>query len=368
MFDLYRKSFAGLAQSIWLLAIVLVINRSGTMVIPFMTVYLTSDLCYSFTQAGIVMSCFGLGSVLGSFLGGWLTDRIGFYYIQFWSLFFTGVSFFALSQVQGMVPLCITIFIVGLIADAFRPANYAAAAAYSKPENLTRSFSLLRIAVNIGMGIGPALGGVLIGYVGYEAIFIVDGITCIVASLVLLIFLPYRKSQEQSRVKVISKEPVRSAYRDEPYLVFTFMIFLTALAFMQFFTAVPVYLKEELFFNEAQIGGLIMINCFMIALMEMPLVYTLEKRFSRLSMVNAGALLIGLSFLVYLFSATGILLAIGFILIITVGEMLNMPFTNVIAMDRANDQNRGQYMAIFTIAFSCAHILAPSLGMYIAER
>src|SRR5689334_10862680 len=95
--QLYKNAYGGLSRSIWWLSLVMFINRSGTMVIPFLTVYLTSK-GYTLEQAGLVMATFGIGSILGGFIGGKLTDRFGFYYIQVISLFLNGVLFIVLGQ------------------------------------------------------------------------------------------------------------------------------------------------------------------------------------------------------------------------------------------------------------------------------
>src|SRR5215470_5651510 len=109
---LYRNAYSGLSPTVWWLALVMLVNRSGTMVIPFMTVYLTHHLHYSIAQAGFVMALYGGGSILGAYVGGRITDRIGFYPVQFWSLFFNGVMFFVLGQMRSLWHIGITIFIL----------------------------------------------------------------------------------------------------------------------------------------------------------------------------------------------------------------------------------------------------------------
>ena len=153
---LYRDSFAGLSPAIWWLALITLINRSGTMVLPFLTIYLTQALDFSLQQAGWVMSCFGLGSVAGSYLGGYFTDRVGYYRVMFWTLFLSGGAFLLLMLVKTMLWFCLAVFLLSLIADGFRPASMASIAAYAKPENRTRSLSLIRMAINTGWSIGPA--------------------------------------------------------------------------------------------------------------------------------------------------------------------------------------------------------------------
>ena len=137
-FQLYRSSFAGLSRESWLLSFVMLVNRSGTMVIPFMTLYLTSSkMGRSLTEAGVVLGLFGLGSILGAFIGGKLTDRIGFSIVQKGTLFFGGILFIILGQVTSYPLICLFSFILSVVNEAFRPANSAAIARYSTPANRT---------------------------------------------------------------------------------------------------------------------------------------------------------------------------------------------------------------------------------------
>jgi predicted MFS family arabinose efflux permease len=135
----YIDTFKGLSKEVWWLALVTLINRAGTMVIPFLSLYLTKSLSFTLSDVGWIMSCFGLGSVIGSWLGGKLTDIIGSYKVMFLSLLGTGFAFIAMQFVTTFTGFCLGIFGLMLIADAFRPAMFVALSSYSKPENKTRS-------------------------------------------------------------------------------------------------------------------------------------------------------------------------------------------------------------------------------------
>src|SRR5438045_8342815 len=99
--QLYRNAYSGLSRSIWWLALVMFVKRSGTMVIPFLTVYVV-EKGYTLTQAGLVMGTFGIGARLGGFVGGTLTDRYGFFYVQLVSLLFYGIMFVVLGQMNHL--------------------------------------------------------------------------------------------------------------------------------------------------------------------------------------------------------------------------------------------------------------------------
>ena len=368
--SLYRNSFGGLSKEIWLLALVTLINRSGTMVVPFMTVYLTTAMGFSLQHAGWVMTCFGLGSVLGNLLGGKLTDKFGFYPIQFWSLFLSGLMFLVLQYAQGLVEMCVAVFVLSLIADAFRPANHASIAVYSRAETRTRSYSLIRLAINLGFSIGPALGGLLAAAYGFHWLFWADGITCILAALLLRLFLENKKEVVPTKGDVNSPLPNNaSPYRDQTFLVFISFVALSGIVFMQLFSMIPVYCKSHFQMSENQIGLVLGLNGLIIALLEMPLVYVLEKRvINKLRMVGLGVVLMGFSYVVLNIASDWTGMIIIFAVTITFGEILMMPFSNVFALERSAPETRGQYMALYSSTWSLAQILSPAMGAQIAAH
>ncbi len=363
---IYRDSFAGLSRDIWLLALVTLVNRSGTMVIPFMTVYLTQQLHFSLAEAGYVMSCFGIGSVVGSLLGGRLTDRYSYYQTMFWTLFLNGAMFLVLMRMQTLLAICLTIFVLSLIADAFRPALFASVAAYSRPENRTRSYSLLRLAINLGFSFGPALGGWIAALKGYHWLFWLDGLTCMGAAILFRLALRNKKEPDESSGGAILPV-VSSAYRDRTYLWFIFFVCLGAIAFMQFFSTIPVFYKEVYQFSDAHIGTLLGLNGLLVALLEMPIVHRLDGRSNRLRLVSIGTLLVGLSYLLFILFGFWAGITIVSVFVITLGEIFNMPFANAAAINRSTPRNRGQYMALYTMVYSVALIVAPTAGLQLAE-
>lgn len=364
---LYRNSFSGLSREIWLLSLVTLINRSGTMVIPFLTIYLTQHMGFTLGQAGWVMSCFGLGSALGSLLGGRLTDRFGFYPVIFWSLLGSGLMFLLLMNMESFTGICVTVFFLSIVADSFRPASMASVGSYSQPENYTRSVSLIRMAVNLGFSMGPAIGGILAFRLGYDWLFIADGLTCIAASFLFLFALRNRRRPAQKPAGSV-EEPVRSPYRDKDFLFFLGIMLLVSIAFMQLFSTIPVFWKESMFLNEDQIGLLMAMNGLMIAVMEMPLVYSIEGRVPRFFVVGLGAALIGISYIIYPILGPWMSVAVISTLAVTLGEMANFPFSNSFALSRSGKANMGAYMGLYTMVFSVSHILSPLLGMQVADR
>ena len=365
LFTNYINTFKGLSKEVWWLSLITLINRAGTMVIPFLSLYLTKDLDFSLSNVGWIMTAFGLGSFCGSWLGGKLTDKIGFYKVMIYSLIATGFLFVGLQYLKTFESLCIGIFLVMLVADTFRPAMFVALSAYSKPENKTRSVTLIRLAINLGFSAGPAIGGIIITTMGYGGLFWIDGITCLLAGLLLINVLHPKKSKTLDDVKV---ENPKSAYKDKSYWLFLISMVLFGIVFLQYFSTIPIYYKDVHTLTEFEIGLLLGMNGFLIFIFEMPLVKWLENaRFTITGLILFGAILTGLSFAVLNFTTWVGIVIIG-MLLMTIGEMIAFPFSNAFAMKRAARGNQGEYMALYSIAFSISHIFGHNSGMQLVEK
>ncbi|UYQ94753.1 MFS transporter [Chitinophaga horti] len=359
---LYKGAYGGLTPSSWLLSLVLFINRCGNMVIPFMTVYLTQSLGFSLTNAGLVMACFGLGAVVGAYIGGKLTDTIGFAQVQFWSLFLNGLFFFGLGQVHSLHGIMLCIFCMSAVGEAFRPANAAAIVHYADDGSRTRAYSLNRLAVNLGFAIGPAIGGILASF-SYELLFWTDGTTCIIAAFMIKFLLdPARASKGEAHHAKDAAILGGSAYRDKLYLVFIFLAMINAVCFFQMFTIVPVYFTEQMHMSKFLIGLCMGLNGFIIAAVEMLLIFKLEGRRHALVFIGYGLVLEAACFLGFVLMPKEIWVAFVFMGAITFGEILTLPFMNAFWISRCGAHNRGQYAALYTISYSVAHIVAPTLG------
>lgn len=364
--SLYKSAYSGLSPSTWWLSFVMLINRSGTMVLPFMTIYLTSpSMGYSIGQAGIVMALFGLGSVTGGFVGGKLTDRLGFHPVQLITLLGGGILFMVLGQMKSFQLICLVTFLLSLVNEAFRPANSTAIVAYSNEGARTRSYALNRLAINLGWAIGSALGGFLAA-INYELLFWVDGVTNISAALLLWYFLHPSKQVKRQKKETVA-DPSHSPYRDKIYLWFILLTILFAACFFQLFTNLNAYYKIELHFNEAFIGLIGALNGVMIAIIEMVLIFKLEGRRPSLFYITRGTILVGIAYLMLNIFHINHIMALLMMVVMTMGEILVLPFMNTFWTSRSADHNRGQYAGLYTIAWSIAQTAGPFLGSQIAE-
>lgn len=331
-----------------------------------MTLYLTERLGYSISQAATVFAIFGLGAVCGGFIGGLAANRFGFYRVQLVTLACGGVLFMLLGQMRSYPLICVFTFILSVVNESFRPANSLAIAHYSKEENRTRSYSLNRLAINLGWALGGSIGGFLAAH-NYSLLFIVDGFTNIGAAILLRIFLaPAKQVKYASRQNAV-KAPWYEVYKDLRYMAFAIFVLLYALAFFQLFSTLPVYYRKVLQLSEEVIGATMAGNGILIALFEMVIVFRLEGKRTPLQYIPIGTFMVAASFIIFNLMTGGIAVAVLSTLIVTFGEILSMPFMNTYWLSRTNDSNRGQYAGMYTVAWAGAQVLGPYYGGKIAD-
>lgn len=364
--SLYKTSFTGLSPQTWLLSLIILINRSGTMVLPFMTLYLTGKgMNRSLSDAGLVMGLWGFGSIIGAYFGGKLSDKIGFQKVQILTLFMGGIMFIVLGQIKLYPLICLTTFILSFVNEAFRPANSSAIAFYSKPENRTRSYSLNRLAVNLGWAVGASLGGIVASY-NYELLFWVDGITNIIAAVIMFFaFKPELNLKSKPTTEKV--EPNKGAYKDKFYLWFIFLVVMFGMCFFQLFTTIPKYYRDEMHLSERFIGFIMALNGILIVIMEMVVIYKMEGRRKNLIFISIGTAICALSFLSLLLPGNAKLICLLMILLVTIGEITAMPFMSTFMVSRTNEKNRGQYAALFTMAWGIGQTFGPYLCSQIVE-
>ncbi len=363
----YLANFRGLSREIWLLSLVTFINRAGAMVIPFLSLYLVNVEGFTLPQVGWIMSCFGLGSLVGTYIGGRLTDAIGFYKVILFSLFLGGVGFILLQFINTFYGFCIGIFFLTLMADAGRPAIFVAADTYSKPGNTTRSITLIRLAINLGFSIGPLVGGLIIAHINYTSLFWIDGLTCMLASLgVFLLLKPKKQKDIKEEKEILTKEGV-PPYLNKLFILFFIIMVAQSVTFVQYFSVMPVYYEKAHFLSEDLIGWILFINGATIVVFEMPLIAWLDrKKVSKTMATFWGIFFLGLSFLVLNFTSWSGILVIG-MLLMTLGEMIGFPFSNALALEMAPKGRKGSYMGLYSMSFSFAHLIGHNSGMNLVD-
>jgi len=337
------------------------------MVLPFLSIYLREARGLTLEEVGIILSLFGVGSLVGSFLGGWLTDRVGSFAVQTGALVGGGICFLILRSIESFEGLAIGFFLTTVVTDSLRPANSTAVAQYAKKENLTRAYSLNRMATNLGFTIGPAIGGFLAAK-NYDLLFYVDGFSCIGAGVLFAIYflnLPKNQEVKTEEVNQSSAKPL-PPWKDLSFMIFILLVAGYGTVFFQLFIGLPLYYREVYLLPEDQIGWLLALNGFMVFAIEMPLVSILGAKVPLKRVVCFGALFAGLG-LIVLNIAEGMIILILSMILLSISEILAMPFMTTYTVQRADEKSRGRYLGMYSVGYSLAFIAAPAIGTFLIK-
>ena len=360
----YKASFSGLPPAVWLLAFVSFVNRSGTMVMMFLALYLTQVKGWAVTDAGALLGIYGTGALAGAYLGGRLSDVITARRVMELSLLLTGAGFLLLGRLDDPAAITLAALFIGIVEPSLRPANATALADFSTPRDRARSFALNRLAVNLGMAFGPAVGGFL-ALIDYQWLFIVDGSTCLLACAVLTLGLERYGSARH--VSAPEEEGSGSApWHDGPFLALMTLTMLLAAVLFQVFSTWPLYMHERNGFSEAGIGLLFSINTLLIVIFQMPVIHAVGK-LEPLRLSAWGSLLFCMGFALLPFGRSYVYVAL-MVVLWTIGEMISLPLIDGIVAGRASPAARGRYMSFQTLAFASALIFAPIGGTWLYEH
>lgn len=364
----YKVSFGGLSRQTWVLSLLVLLNRCGFMAVPFMGLYITQVLHRPESDAGIIISLFGFGAIAGAAAGGKFTDMFGYRPVQIVTALVSGFFFLFFAFVENFTWLCVLAVVISFFSEAFRPANYAAISSYAAPGTETRSYSLNRLAVNIGWAIGVSVGGIIAAF-NYKLLFMVEGGVSISVAIAILLFLPSKKTTLSKEEKNQLTDTIRKPWQDILFIKFLLLSAMFTTCFFMMFRVVPVFYKEVWHLNEALIGFILGINGVMIAVLEMVMISKIENKKSPIFYIVVGVITVSLSFVVLMLPKfIPLVLAVSSIVLFTFGEMLSLPFFNTFVVKRSNEYNRGLYAAGYTLSWSVAQVIGPTSGFYIAEK
>lgn len=364
LFHWYKNSYAGLPTSVWLMATIQLVAATGTMVLSFLSIYLSQRLNVSTSETGLVVSSYGIGMLIGTWAGGYLTDRIGAFRVQQVSLLGSAVLLISLSFVHSLTQMCVGSFFWGICAASLMPAN-SAAMAFLCPEKVrTKGFVLNRLVNNLGATIGPVIGGVLAKF-DYQYLFWIDGALCGIAGITLLWYFP--KSQPSS---IEPKSPVTRAttfwWNDKVFSVILISTLMVGFMVAQIFSTFGLYLKEACHLTELEIGFLFALNTIVIVAFQMPLTQFLER--FHLAIVSAlGGILVGIGFGLVPFGFGMTFLAFT-VLVWTLGEMLVWPSLTTMISLRAPKDAQGRFQGMYGLSISIGMIIGPSLGSHLYAK
>src|SRR5512139_385762 len=180
-------------RSFWMMIGVNFIDRlGGSLLFPFFALYITQKFNVGMTQVGVLFAIFSLSSFIGGFPGGALTDRFGRKGIIIFSLLATSISTLFMGFVNEFQFFLVVAFISGIFTDVGGPAYEAVFMDMLPEEKRASGFGIRRVAFNLAVVIGPAIGG-FIAARSYLALFIIDAVFSSIVALMVFLLIPETK-------------------------------------------------------------------------------------------------------------------------------------------------------------------------------
>ncbi len=360
------RGLGALPRQIWIHFAATLVNRMGTMAIPFLVLYLTKDVGFTAEHAGLALSLYGFGSLCVSPFLGKLADSVGHVRMMKVSLVSSGLVLLAYPLARSPGQIIVATLALAITTEAFRPASLSVLTDLAPPEQRKAAFAVNRLAVNLGMSVGPAIGGYL-AEINFPAIFRVNGSTTLLAFTVLT--MTGFKVAEHALAAGSEGSAVkrsRPAYKDLQLLGFLAACVPLAAVFFQHEGALPLDVVRDLGLPASFFGWMFTINTMIIVLFEVRLNLATSHWPHRKSLFFGG-LLIAAGFGSMAFCRTGPAIA-GTVVVWTIGEMLLLPSMSNFVAELAPVDRRGEYMGLYSMAWGIAFAVGPWLGTFTLQR
>jgi MFS family permease len=361
------RDLEGLPRSLWALALAVFVNRAGTMVLPFLMLHLTRNLGLSPGRAGFAFALYGLTALACSPFVGRLGDRWGPLRVAKASLAGSGLLFFALPLARDFASVSALLIVLAAVAEAVRPATLALVGAYAAPGQMRPAYALNRMAVNLGMSVGPALGGFLAD-VSFGWLFAIDGLSSLIAAAALGLARPPAAAAGPGGGGGPGGEGAgaKAVYRDGRLVGLLVALLPVSIVFFQHEGPMPLFVVRELGLSASFFGVLFTLNTVIIVLGEVRLNAAMAA-WPAPRALALGALLSTLGFS-SMALCRGPWSVAATVLVWTAGEMILFPTCSAYVAEIAPAERRGEYMGYYGMAFGLGFSLGPWLGSLAFER
>ncbi|HEX7588183.1 MAG TPA: MFS transporter [Anaerolineae bacterium] len=359
---------ADFPRQFWILFGGTLINQIGSgMVFPFLTLYLHQRLSLSMTSVGVILSVWAISGLVGSLVGGSLTDQFGRKRLMVFSLGATAVGLVAFGFADALPSSIAAVVFVGFVSAMFQPARDAMVADLVGPDKRPQAYGLLRVVANLGIGIGPAIGGFLASR-SYLLAFLASGSATGLFFLITLSQMRETMPAAAPRHKANAGAPGNFAVvlRDRRFVLFCVATALAVVAYSQMMTVLPVYMKDQFGLGESFYGWVMTTNALMVVALQFPITRS-TQRLARFPLIALGAVL-------YAAGVASVALGTTFwhfvvsMAILTLGEMIIVPTATAVTADLAQPQVRGRYMGALALTWNLGFGIGPILGGIITDQ
>ncbi len=365
MFRRFRTQIHGFPRQFWLMYWGMLMSATGaSMIWPFLIIFASSRLDRPLAQvAGLMSVSSGMG-VLAGLIAGQVTDRLGRKGVMVVNLFGAGLAYLSMQFASTWLQFAVLMALWGFFRPLYRVGSDAMVADLVPPERRPDAFALLRMASNVGVAIGPAVGGVLVSR-SYALAFDLAATGLIGYSLLLALFAHETMPTREEAAMEPIWEGYGRVFRDGRFMSFAGTFLLAQVCVVLVWVLMGLYAKTQYGVPESQFGLIATTNAIMVVLFQFA-VTRVSKRHPALRVTALGTLL-------YALGVGSVALARGFwgfwasMVVITLGEMLLVPTAATYAANLAPTDMRGRYMSVYGLVWGTASGIASPLGGWMSD-
>lgn len=318
-------------------------------------------------QAGIVLGTFSAFGLIGSLIGGALTDKFGRKSLILFGLVFSAISTLSLGLVNEFAVLLPLAVVVGLLSNMAGPAHQAMVADLLPEDKRQEGFGILRVVANMSWIIGPTIGG-FIANRSYFALFVLDAVISCIVAVIVFRYVPETKpeSTEEPESIVHTFAGYGVVLKDYAYVAFLVVSMLMGIVYQQMYNTLSVYLRDNHGIEPQGYGFLLTTSAITVILFQFTTTRVIKK-YPTFIMMALGVFFYMIGFGMFGF-VTAYWLFAAAIVIITIGEMIIMPTASALATNFAPEDMRGRYMAVFGMSWALPATVGPSLAGLILDN
>jgi len=368
MFKRLDQIYNDFPRKFWLVVLTSFIDVIGnTLLFPFFSLYITQKFGVGMTQAGIVLGSFSAFGLIGSMVGGALTDKFGRKSLILFGLVFSAVSTLSLGLVNEFAVLIPLSVVIGLFSNIAGPARQAMVADLLPENKRQEGFGILRVVANLSWIIGPTIGG-FIASRSFFTLFILDALISCLVAVIFFFYIsetkPTSTEEQESIFKAFAGYGI--VLKDFSYLAFLFVSMLMGLVYQQLYNSLSVYLRDSHGIEPQGYGFLMSTSAITVILLQFTTTRLIKKRPAFL-MMALGVFFYMIGFGMFGFVSAFWLFAAA-VVIITIGEMVVMPTASALATNFAPEDMRGRYMAVFGLSWAIPATIGPSAAGLILDN
>ena len=357
-----------LPRQVWLVQAGGVVNSLGNgIVFPFAVIYLHNVRGISFAEAGLALAIGGVAALAAGLGAGAVIDRVGGRNTLVLGLLLQLVAFALFPLIREPWHAYALFSLDGIGSACFWPGQSTLLARLTPPEVRHSAYALQRVSMNLGIGLGALIGGLIATTAdpsSFTRLFVIDAATFLVFASILVVFV-----REPPMSDPQDEEPgsYRMVLRDRNFLAFIGLNVLFVSVGYEVFALLPAFAKNYAGVNERWVGFIWLANTLLIVLIQLPVAKALEgrRRMAALALMNvlwATAALIVLAGGHWLTGTSAALVFITAILVFGLGETLQGPTQAPLVADLAPERLRGRYFALSAMSWSAGSILGPAVG------